>query len=169
MVRLIKMFSVMMMILLLSSGVMTQTIGKDSLKGLKSVHVIIENLKSDIEKDGLNASTIQTDVEQKLRMAGIKVLTEEEWIKEPGSPYLYVGVSSYKRDTGLYAFHIEVELSQEVILYRKPDVLCPAITWACVGLTGTVGAKKVNGLRDRIKDRVDLFINDYFDVNPKEE
>jgi len=169
MVRLIKMFSVMMMILLLSSGVMAQTIGKDSLKDLKGVHVIVDNLKSDIEKDGLSTSTIQADVEQKLRMAGIKVLTEEEWIKEPGGPYLYVGVSSYKRDTGLYAFHIEVELSQDVILSRKQDVLCPAVTWACIGLTGTVGAKKVNGLRNKIKDRVDLFINDYFDVNPKEQ
>jgi len=169
MVRLINMFWVMMTILFLSSGVMSQTIGKDSLKGLKSVYVIVDNLKSDIEKDGLSTSAIQTDVEQKLHMAGIKVLTEEEWTKEPGGPYLYIGVSSYKRDTGLYAFHIEVELSQDVILYRKQDVLCPAITWACVGLTGTVGAKKVNGLREKVKGRVDLFIKDYFEMNPKEQ
>ena len=166
----IKQFSLLVVIFLLSSVTLAQAaLNKETLRGIKAMEVVVENLEQDIEKDGLSTSTIQTDVEQKLRMAGIKVLTEEEWIKEPGSPYLYVGVSSYKRDTGLYAFHIEVELSQEVILYRKPDVLCPAITWACVGLTGTVGAKKVNGLRDRIKDKIDLFINDYFDMNPKEQ
>lgn len=82
MARLIKMFSVMVMILIYSPVAHGQlSTGKESLKGLKGVNVLVDNLKPDIEKDGLKTSSIQTDVELKLRMAGIKVLTFEEWEK----------------------------------------------------------------------------------------
>ena len=73
MVRLNKVFSVMVMILLFCSLVYGQTIGRESLKDLKGVHVMVEELKSDIEKDGLKRSSLQTNVEGKLQKAGIKV------------------------------------------------------------------------------------------------
>ena len=69
------------------------------LKGLKSVTVFVEELDEDIENQGLRISTFRTDVELKLRMAGIKVLRIEEWSKEPSNPSLYVNVSCFKNET----------------------------------------------------------------------
>ena len=173
MARLMKMFPVLVMILLLSSAVQGQTTSdeKETLKGIKSLRVIVGVGEPDIKKDGLQVSSIQTDVELKLRMAGIKVLTEEEWLamKEVGGPYLFVGVDSFRREgSELYAFHISVELNQLVYLNRNPDIIVFARTWRSAGSIGTAGRNNVANLRNFVKDQVDIFINDYLAVNPKE-
>lgn len=56
----------------------------DTLKGLKGVYVVIEDLNEEVIKDGLTVDAIRTDVELKLRLAGIPVLLEEARLKEPG-------------------------------------------------------------------------------------
>ena len=42
-----------------------------SLQGLQGVYIIVERLDSDAEQAGIHESDIQTDVELKLRLAGI--------------------------------------------------------------------------------------------------
>jgi hypothetical protein len=48
-----------------------------SLKGLKWVFVAVEGLEAEVEQNGLTKIAIQTDVELKLRQAGICVLGNE--------------------------------------------------------------------------------------------
>ena len=140
--------------------------GIESLRGIKGVYVQVGSLKPDIEKDGLRIENIQTDVELKLRLAGIKVLTGEERIKEPGTPFLYVNVSSIKSELGIYTFSINIQLRQLVFLARDLDTRIFACTWI-KGIIGTIGANNVVDIRDYVKDNVDTFINDYLSVNPK--
>lgn len=64
--------------------------GRETLRGLKGVYVLVEHLNPEAERDGLDKTTIQTDVELKLRQAGIQVLTGTEWLAEPGAPCLLV-------------------------------------------------------------------------------
>jgi hypothetical protein len=45
-----------------------------TLKGVPTVDVVIEKIDSDAERDGLSRSQIQTDVELRLRQAGITVV-----------------------------------------------------------------------------------------------
>ncbi len=138
----------------------------ESLRGLKGVSVEIEKLSFNIEKDGLKREQIKTDVELKLRLAGIKVVTEEESINEPGQPYLFVNVNSNKSELGFYSFSITIELNQLVLLIRDLDTIFTACTWS-TKTVGFAGVEKVGQIRDYIKDDVDLFINDYLFVNPK--
>ena len=68
---------------------------REALRGLKSLLVLAEELRTEIEQTGLlTKRTVQRDVELKLRKIGIKVLTEDELHKLP----LSVGeaVSLYK-------------------------------------------------------------------------
>jgi len=74
------------------------------------VYVVVEYLRPDIAKDGFSRDSIQTDVELKLRMGIIKVLTLLEVLREPGSPYLYIRITSMRKETGLYAYHHLVEI-----------------------------------------------------------
>ena len=140
----------------------------ESLRGLKSVGVVIRDLNSDIKRDGLNKELIQTDVESKLRLAGIKILSIREWLNEPGSPHLGVWVNSSKKDESrlLYAYTIEVSLSQSVYAKRNKEIVFIAETWS-VEDVGLVEEDKVNSIRDSVNDLVDKFINDYLSVNPK--
>jgi hypothetical protein len=139
---------------------------RKSLKGLTGVEVAVTPLDSDAIKDGLSEAQIQTDVELRLRMAGVKVLTSEEMLKAPGMPTLRVFVNTIKREE-LYSYSAEVYLEQNVRLARDPADLFIAQTWNC-GAVGRVGSHNLNQIRDIIKDEVDKFINAYLSVNPKD-
>jgi hypothetical protein len=137
-----------------------------SLKGLKGINVLVEPVKAEVEQGGLTKTSIQTDVELKLRQAGITVLTEAESLAAPGSPYLYISVGTVGSGP-LSAYATHVELAQSVRLDRDPGIwLAGATTWS-VASVGTVGRDNLREIRDDIKDNVDQFINAYLSVNPK--
>ncbi|MFC1485468.1 hypothetical protein ACFL55_00395 [Candidatus Latescibacterota bacterium] len=157
-----------LMILISTSGY-AQNSDIESLRGLTGIYVLVENLQSEIIADGLNEEQIQTDVELKLRLAGIKVLTREEFLKESGHPHLYIIVNSIKNKTGLYSYSIIVSLDQSIYLQRNPEIdIFGATTWRSKYNISTVGEFYIDtSVRDAIKDRIDIFINDYLSVNPR--
>lgn len=140
---------------------------KESLKGLEGVGVLVEDMQENAMRVGLNRTQIITDVELRLRMAGIKVLTREERYAQPGSPYLYVQVNSiYLESIEHLAYTVRVLLDQDVSLTHNNTQFRGA-TWK-EGMIGNVhkyDAKEV--VRDAVKDLIDKFINDYLAVNPK--
>src|SRR5262249_26285995 len=76
-----------------------------TLRGLRVVEVVVEDIPKDAEADGRTTQQIQTDVELRLRKAGIRVLSKTESLKTPGDPALYIGVSTFKdTDLSFYAF-----------------------------------------------------------------
>jgi hypothetical protein len=141
---------------------------RQSLKGLKGVYVLVEDLKAEAERDGLNQASIRTDVELKLRQAGITVLTKAEAEAAPGAPCLYISVDTKgSQSESLYGVSMKVELKQNVRLDRDPSMWLPGVTTWSVEAVGTVGRGKLRNLRDRVKDYADRFINAYLSVNPK--
>jgi hypothetical protein len=155
------------MVLLVAASAATAVddeLSRRSLKGLKGVEVVVESLKAEAERDGLDETSIQTDVELKLRLAGIAVLTKEERLAAPGTPFLYINVNT--QSGSLYAYSISVQLEQDVRLDRDPSTRISATTWSVTSV-GTVGRNNLRDVRDSIKDIVDIFINAYLSVNPK--
>lgn len=133
-----------------------------TLVGLKGVEVFVGKIAAEAEQYGLTKSTIQTDVELKLREAAITVLD-----LKPGQPWLNVNINLLTNSTGPWPYELSVELRQSAVLPREHPILFPdAVTWSA-GVFGNVGKAKVNTLRDDIKDLVDKFINAYLAANPK--
>ncbi|MGE5445678.1 MAG: hypothetical protein ACM3SR_13975 [Ignavibacteriales bacterium] len=81
-----------------------------SLRDLIGVHVLLTDLNPDAEQDGLIKSELQRDTESRLRKAGIRVLTEEEWRKTPRAPLLYVKADALKGSNIAYAYYTNVQL-----------------------------------------------------------
>ena len=126
-------------------------------------------IASDAERDGLTTSAIQTDVELKLRQAGICVLTREKRLDTPGQPWLYVKVFTVTRNDGLYAYKsVDVEFWQSVRLDRDSCLWSAAQTRSTPGIVATVGGGNLRDVRETLRDKVDQFINAYLSVNPKE-
>jgi len=127
-----------------------------SLVGITSLRVVVEDTSSRGAKLGLTKELIQTDVELKLRLAGMQI--------ESTTPeFLYVDVN-VARDGS--AASIDIELVQPVALARNPSILIPyAITWSA----GTLATHPTSAqfIRDGIKDHVDVFLNAWLSVNPK--
>jgi len=132
------------------------TLDVKSLKGIDGVQVVID--LTDTGKSELDKYLIRTDVELKLRSAGMRVLSEEEEAKAPGSPYLYLNVNLVGT-----AAAIEIQLMQTARLVRNGEIAVGA-TWSQRSLSTNSTAPVVRGL---IKDQVDTFLNAWLSVNPK--
>ena len=163
---------IVLLLALCSLGFAQDTRDTDVLRGLAGVAVAVNDLKQEVERDGLLKAQLQTDVELRLRKAGIRVLTEDQWFIEPGQPTLSVIVALYKgadpKIIDVYAKSVKVVLRQNVLLSRKPStIIRGAITWEsslAVGVSNSTILQK--DIRDTVADRVDEFINAFLAANP---
>lgn len=143
---------------------------RKSLKGVESVSVEIwfsEKLKG----SGLTEDQLRTDVELKLRLAKIKVLSDDGF----GTYRLIVNLNGYKfqdkpHPQNFIVFDIEVAFVQFVspasFFTRNIDDLVMACTWE-TGYLGTCGTRNLDPIRNIIKDMIDQFINVYLQANQK--
>lgn len=139
-----------------------------TLQGVTGVHVLVESLKAEVERQGLTTAQLQTGVELRLRKAGIRVLSEKERAETPGSPFLSVTVNVFKQKSPfLYAFAIHVALTQLVLLARDPTIISSAETWSTSSV-GIAGGNRLRGIRGDIAAGVDKFIHAYRAENPKQ-
>ena len=144
-------------------------IDRATLKGLTGVFVLVEDLKPPEEAAGLKADDIKSDVEQKLRLAGIPLLDRTQVALAPGMPTLYVSVVVASNNTAgdLWPFNIDVDMEQRVTLERNSEIYVPtAVTWH-VGGIGGVAKRDVPTIRERVKESIDRFVAAYLAVNPK--
>jgi len=136
---------------------------RDALKGLKGVRVVVEDLNEGV-KGGLTKDAIRMDVELKLRRAGIPILSEEEWDKEPGKPLLHICAFLRQLEGVGYLYRIDVEMVQKVTLVRSPSVQ----TWGEIWSVGSLNViPELKDIRDRIKDSIDDFVDAYLSANPR--
>jgi len=140
---------------------------RTTLRGLKGVYVLIEELNPDLEKDGLTGEQLLTDAELKLRKVGIEVLTEEEWLKTPDLPYLYVNINGDKVKNTFYCLSIQVSLIQEIRLERNSFIKASSSTWQTSSVGGCNESVVISTVRDGLGDIINNFINDYLAENPK--
>ena len=121
-------------------------------------------LKS-IRKSGL---LLQIQVESKLRLAGIKVLTKEETFNAPGEPYLYININVNIAETeaDIYPYSIDLLFIQKVSLQRDPNLTTFAVTWSKGGV-GSIGKPILSHLQEYVREMVDIFIKTYLAENPK--
>ena len=92
----------------------------------------------------------------------MRVVTLEQGVKLPGSPYLYINVIVSENSK---AASISVDLVQDAILVRDGQFATGVTTWNTGALiTNPADAQDI---RNAIKDYVDKFLNDWLSVNPK--
>lgn len=139
---------------------------RGSLRDINTVLVLVEDFSNGAKVLSLSKDSIQTDVELKLRLAGMHVATLEEWSEVPSKDVpgqTGLDVSVILTDDAKAAF-IEVSLYQNVVLSRNGQVVLGATTWR-KGILRTIPTAQV--IRDIVKDIVDQFLNDWLAVNPK--
>lgn len=129
---------------------------RKTLAGLRAIAVVVESIEPEIERAGLTASQLQTDVELRLRRSGISVL-------DTGGTYLYINANVLKIDNYSFAYSLKVSLMQPVVLERNKAISTIASTWD-KGVVGVVGASNFQRIRQNAGDLVDAFINDYLAI-----
>lgn len=130
-----------------------------SLKDISTFAVFVVGVDDDARALGLTPEIIRTDVELKLRLAGVRVVAPEEDSKVPGHPYLYVRIAVSSTNA-----LVDVGLNQDVFLERNGQRAFGVPTWSSSVILGTATAQRI---RDHTKDLVDQFLNAWLAVNPK--
>ena len=130
-----------------------------TLKGIKAVKVVVRDLHPDAEADGLTAGQLRTDVELRLRKAGITVSASAK-------ASINVTVNTSGRESGWYFFVMEVSLTQPVALVRDRKRIILAATWR-VGNFGDVAAQDLaRFVRETVAGQINMFIRAYREQNP---
>jgi hypothetical protein len=164
---------------------------RETLREVTSIYVVIEGFTPELEQNGMSLNQLKTDVEFKLRKAGIDVIKSVE-ARESAESFpagLYVRIDALKSDIlkrtidiDYYAISIHVELVQSclplrhelVSLFAKKDTdpsyvpsqSALACTWSTNNIY-LVGGKRITAIRDCVQELVDHFIKAYLSVNPK--
>src|SRR5207253_7082964 len=124
-----------------------------SLTGLPTISIVVEDLPSVAQTNGLTAAALQADVEKRVRQAGISITPDAD-------AYLYVHVTVADPGASLpIPYFVSVALMQEVTLPRGIKTRTPlqSETWG-VNRLGMVGG---NGLSAAVTDRVDAFVDQF--------
>ena len=147
-------------------------VSRETMKGLTGFYILIEELNPNIakyasvQKNNIRTQTLKSQVENRLRAAGIRVLSWDEMMKTPERPMLYVSVNTHEYEKFWYAYDIRVEVRQLVTLVSQPGKPISGATWS-VNMIGVMNIGQLQTLYDNLGVLLDRFIQAYIAVNRK--
>jgi hypothetical protein len=136
---------------------------RELLRGLDGFRLAVDRIRPDVERDGLFRSTLREDMELRLRMGGIKVLSEEAAEKNPDAPCLYLYVDALKCSLG-YVYKIRLALMEPVKLVRNNLKVSATVLRIPDELGITANLSEI---RDAAGEFVDEFVKAWKAVNPQ--
>jgi hypothetical protein len=133
------------------------------LRGISSVWVLIESLGLEEADIGLAGDAVRTDVELRLRSAGLGVISPEDAkkISVKDNTFLYVNVTV---TSGGLAATVLAQFGQAAYLLRNCLPIGTAFTWTDVS---TLLRPSLDSVHSEIKDLVDKFLNEWLKQNPR--
>ncbi len=139
-----------------------------NLVDVKEVYVRVHALQQDAEPAGLNEEQLQEDVEFRLRLAGIKLCSGQEWHAYKGIAFFQVIIDTASAyDSPNMAFHVSVELSQDVQLDKYRFTPVNATMWHDSKVGMSLNTDFPERVRQDVKELMDKFLFDYLKANPK--
>mgnify|MGYP000869679322 FL=1 len=136
-----------------------------TIKHLQGVYVVIEDLQPNIAKHqkliakaGIEKGKLQAMVEERLKKAGLKVFTREEWLQAPGRPLLCITINSHESEKYTYAYDVNIQLMQIVLLEANPQARSMSPTWS-INMTGMANIGNLYIIREATLTLIDRFIS----------
>jgi hypothetical protein len=141
-----------------------------SLAGLQGVYVQVGDIIEEAAKYGLTKQVLLNDTKSLLEENGIKLLSQQEYLQSDGRPHLYIFVEPIIHEKfGIATVNISIQLKQDVRLVRDPSIVSArAVTWNSDGVL-RIDLKFLENTRNRVRENVRMFIDDYFAANPKKQ
>jgi hypothetical protein len=135
--------------------------GKDTLRTLQGVEVLVEPFEPELERSGISERTIAADVTAQLRAGGITVYPNQVQNPSPAKPYVYVQVSGFALERQGYVIALQTHLRQSVRSLATESTIVNAMTWdrAIVFLAPTAGAAAA--VRQEVQRLVAEFVKDW--------
>jgi hypothetical protein len=120
-------------------------------RGFREVAVFVELEKPDGDAQGIQRQQIESDIEMKLRQAGLKVASQAKASYTTGLPIIYVNVSIARCDA-LYAYNADI-------------IYIPTKAASGQGTLGTSGiVPAISQVRPKVGELMDRFIRERLSV-----
>jgi hypothetical protein len=162
--------SLTVMIFALSVNATSTKSERRTLKNLKGIFVVVEQLHQGNVAIEIPTREIQKDVERVLEKAGLSTQNQQQAARKEGN-ILAVTLAvmhppeQLKQISDLYVYTVEIALRQRVFLVRMRWVKTSAITW----ISADTGVARGDNLHESIRLSVALnlekFLEDYQQVN----
>ena len=144
---------------------------RKTLGGLPGFYVAVEEMDTAAARVGVTAAVLQADVESKLRSAGIRLYSQDDFKNILEVPQLYINVNElalHGAQAGLFTYNASAEVRQAIKLSRDPSIASTSVTWRAPATVGTVGSDNFyTAVRNVVREQVDLLITAFRDVNPR--
>jgi hypothetical protein len=135
--------------------------GKDTLRALPGVEVLVEALEPGLASTGMNARTIAADVTEQLRASRIAVYPTQEQNPSPAKAYLYVQVSGFPLQRQGYVIAVQTHLRQSVRSLVTESTIVNAMTWDRAIVFFAPAASPAAAVQREIQRLVEQFVRDW--------
>ena len=138
---------------------------REVLRGIKSMGIEVEKLPRMAEKMGIKKERLQMDVASKLQLAGITVVSDDQFKLNPSMPFLKVSlIIGYSKPTYIYA--VVVGLNEKVYFERDPGIISYAMPWWRIIKGEHVGESDVaKDVQETLQHIMNEFIANYGAAN----
>jgi hypothetical protein len=154
-----------------ASTVYGQKAAPEILAGLTTAHVRISYFEDGSAREsGQERNQLAADLERQLADTGLKLVSKDEFERLLSSRGYPIGLLDLEVRTGKISgvdfkiYYVSLKLQQIAYVARKPVLRFMANTW---DITDTGTADDFSGVKKRVKEAVDRFVNDYRAENPK--
>ncbi|MCI0547270.1 MAG: hypothetical protein L0027_08295 [Candidatus Rokubacteria bacterium] len=139
-----------------------------TLVGLTGVHVVVYDVGTDGERERLTRSSLQAELEKRLRLAGLRPLGATEALRSVGRPTLELrfNLARSRHAQQLYVYTVDLALRQQIQLARARTIESFAITWSEPPDVGTVEPSQFSVVLDAVRAKVEQFIAAWRAANP---
>jgi hypothetical protein len=144
---------------------LVETRSRDALRGVEAVRVLVETTPF-AAQHGLSAERVAAAATERLRAAGLRVLTDEE-AGAKRVPVFFVRIMLFEAPCA-YTYSVDVQLRETVRLARAPESETTAATWQNGGhaLTAPRDERRVF---EGTQSFLDYFAREYAAANGRRE
>lgn len=136
--------------------------GRDTLRGLAGVEVLVEPLQPELARGGMSERTLALQVSEQLQAGGITIYTSQRDNPGVSKPYLYlhVNAASTGRDADV-AVALQVHLRQTVQSLSSESRIVNAMTWDAHDVVVMPLSQAAVAIPRALRELIAVFIDDW--------
>lgn len=153
-----KMFVFAALLAALAQGAGDAVLDRATMRGLKTVNIVIDKLDPDLAKEGITADVLQARLMNKLQDGSIPV---NQTVPE----FLALRITAVRGGRGPYALSITIALYQPVVLARDAKVRTATQTWEVETILIADSKQLFRASMESVDELADRFVTAYRSVN----
>jgi hypothetical protein len=143
-----------------ASAQMFVSTGRDTLRGLPGLEVVVEELPPELRRAGLAADAVRGEVERRLAASGVILYRTQQQNASPAKAYLYLHLNALELPGGAMAVAVQLQLRQTVRSMVTTSNIVNAMTWDSHNVFALTG-RDAAPLTGALLEMVDGFAADW--------